>query len=203
MERTGTLSYMGMYDYDNTLFDTFQLPAGVDKDNLIISLLSECAELEALYPSAPTFKKILGAWSANRLPSWERVKAAFEAEYSPIENTDRYEDITDTTDHTANGTEKWTDSSTNKANATNQVNAYNDGIVDHDKSNTEGTGSGTHDGSDSTTEKTTYKHVNHTHGNIGVTTNQQMIKEEIELRQYDIDDYIINDFIKKFCITVY
>lgn len=203
MERTGTLSYMGMYDYDNTLFDTFQLPAGVDKDNLIISLLSECAELEALYPSVPTFKKILGAWSANRLPAWERVKAAFEAEYSPIENTDRYEDITDTTDHTASGTEKWTDSSTNKANATNQVNAYNDGIVDHDKSNTEGTGSGTHDGSDSTTEKTTYTHTNHTHGNIGVTTNQQMIREELELRQKDVDDYIINDFIKKFCITVY
>ncbi len=203
MERTATLSYMGMYDYDNTLFDNFHLPDAVDRDNLIISLLSECAELEALFPSAPTFKKILGAWSANRLPAWERVKAAFDAEYSPIENTDRYEDVTDTTDHTASGTEKWTDSSSNSANSTNQVNAYNDGIVDHDKNKTEGSGSGTHDGTDSTTEKTVLTHVNHTHGNIGVTTNQHMIMEEMELRKHDIDDYIINDFIKKFCITVY
>ena len=114
MERTGTLSYMGMYDYDNTLFDNFQIPAGVDKDNLIISLLSECAELEALYPSAPTFKKILGAWSANRLPSWERVKTALEEEYSSIENTNRFEDITDTTDRTESGKENWTDKSNSK-----------------------------------------------------------------------------------------
>lgn len=203
MERTGTLSYMGMYDYDNTLFDNFQLPAGVDKDNLIISLLSECAELEALYTSVPTFKKILGAWSANRLPSWERVKTALEEEYSTIENTNRFEDITDTTDRTESGKENWTDKSNSKTNSTNQVNAYNDGIVDHDKSNTTGDGTGSHDGTNSTTEKTTYTHTNHTHGNIGVTTNQQMIREELELRQLDIDDYIINDFIKKFCITVY
>lgn len=45
--------------------------------------------------------------------------------------------------------------------------------------------------------------VIHTHGNIGVTTNQQMVQAEVELRQTDIYSIIVNEFIDKFCIGVY
>ena len=45
--------------------------------------------------------------------------------------------------------------------------------------------------------------VIHTHGNIGVTTNQRMVQAELELRQTDIYSIIVNEFIDKFCIGVY
>jgi hypothetical protein len=40
-------------------------------------------------------------------------------------------------------------------------------------------------------------------GNQGVTTTQQMIREEQSLAKFNIDDYIINEFKKRFCILLY
>lgn len=40
-------------------------------------------------------------------------------------------------------------------------------------------------------------------GNQGVTTTQQMIREEQELAKFNIDDYIIEEFKKRFCIMLY
>lgn len=45
------------------------------------------------------------------------------------------------------------------------------------------------------------KHRGHLHGNIGVTTNQQMIESEIQLRSsYSIYLIIYNDIIRELCI---
>lgn len=57
------------------------------------------------------------------------------------------------------------------------------------------------DTTESTNEST---HEGRTHGNIGVTTSQQMLESEMVLRtKYYIMDIIINDFISKFCLRVY
>ena len=41
------------------------------------------------------------------------------------------------------------------------------------------------------------------HGNIGVTTSQQMIMSEREVAEFCMVDYIVNDFISRFCVMVY
>ena len=45
--------------------------------------------------------------------------------------------------------------------------------------------------------------INHMHGNIGVTTTQQMIREYRDVSKFDIDDYIVDSFKARFCIQVY
>ena len=40
-------------------------------------------------------------------------------------------------------------------------------------------------------------------GNIGLTTTQQMIKEQREVVQFNVIDVIIKDFIDRFCLKVY
>ena len=40
-------------------------------------------------------------------------------------------------------------------------------------------------------------------GNIGVTTTQQMIKEQREVVQFSTERYIIDSFIDRFCLLVY
>lgn len=47
------------------------------------------------------------------------------------------------------------------------------------------------------------KHGLHSHGNIGVTTNQEMINEELELRRYDLYKQIALLFEDEFTIPVY
>ena len=48
-----------------------------------------------------------------------------------------------------------------------------------------------------------YTHNAHVYGNIGVTTSQQMIMQELELNKMNIYTIIIDDFKKKFCLSVY
>lgn len=49
----------------------------------------------------------------------------------------------------------------------------------------------------------TYEHHAHIFGNIGVTTSQQMIQQQLELDKMNIYTIIIEDFKKKFCLSVY
>jgi hypothetical protein len=53
--------------------------------------LVECAEFEFLYPAPEVAKTIIGIWSRKELPYWNRVYAASQAEYNPIENYRRNE----------------------------------------------------------------------------------------------------------------
>ena len=47
------------------------------------------------------------------------------------------------------------------------------------------------------------EHGGHIHGNIGVTTNVQMISGELELRKFDIYETIANMFEEEFIVRVY
>lgn len=47
------------------------------------------------------------------------------------------------------------------------------------------------------------KHSGRTHGNIGVTTSQQMIEAERKVSEFNIIDYITDSFKRRFCLMVY
>lgn len=94
MSRGANLSIMGLYNNDPTVLDLMVFPEGftanqikTTKDNILI----ECAELEFLYPNPTVAKTIIGVWSAKEKPYWDRVYAAAQAEYNPIENYRRNE----------------------------------------------------------------------------------------------------------------
>lgn len=56
-------------------------------------------------------------------------------------------------------------------------------------------------GTENITESTT--HSIRAHGNIGVTTTQQMLQSERELVQFNIYDYIADSFHNEFCLLIY
>ena len=58
-----------------------------------------------------------------------------------------------------------------------------------------GTTSGENSGSE--------QYEEHRHGNIGVTTNQQMISEELELRKRFFYETVFTDLDKYLCLTIY
>lgn len=86
-----TMSPLGLYRWDDTIFDLMQIPSALDKPTLIDNLLSETAELEVLYPNPVVFKNLVGVWSAKQLDIWNRLYATTQYEYNPIENYNRYE----------------------------------------------------------------------------------------------------------------
>ena len=57
MKMTGSsISILGLYQFDPTIFDNLQLPDGLDKDELVSNILIEGADLEVLYPNADFIK---------------------------------------------------------------------------------------------------------------------------------------------------
>lgn len=97
------LSILGLYDYDPTIFDGLQLPTAADitdeadkvadpwipnKQAFIEYLCMECAELELVYPSAPTLSKMISVWSRARQPVWKALYNTLLYKYNPIWNKD-------------------------------------------------------------------------------------------------------------------
>ena len=114
MGRAVNLSPLGLYNWDQSIFDLMQIPSALDKPTLIDNLLSETAELEVLYPNPVVFKNLVGVWSAKQIDIWNRLYATTQYEYNPIENYNRYETGSDsgTGRTTHSGTDTTTETTT-------------------------------------------------------------------------------------------
>lgn len=221
------LTVEGLYNYDNTLFDGFNVPEGLVKQIAIDTILMRTRELEILYPDFVYMKNRITIWSNKYQINWKKLYDTTVLEYNPIENYDRMEDWTDTDDETTtsardntrntNNTVKSTSTNEimNNVNVTDQNTAFNAGLADHAKQITDGdttengTITNTETGKDTENESVnggrTGKHTRtgRSHGNIGVTTSQQMIQSERDLVVFNLYDVIAESFIENFCLMVY
>ena len=209
-----TISLLTMVNEDDTIInDTyFPLPTGLSHTDLDPLLLAETAELEILYPEPETLKTVIKAWATVRGPAWTKMQAALTAQYNPISNYDRTESWTDTHNLTNtkehHGTSSSASQSSGSGTDTGTVAGYNSTEwTNKDRQSSSSTGStqsqGAADFMDTDRDTGTLTRSGSVSGNIGVTTNQQMIQAELELRQMDIYRIIINEFIKMFCLGVY
>lgn len=175
-----TMSVLGLYQYDNTLFDALTLPDGIDRETVVSSIIAQCAGLPTMYPNPDIFKLMLKAWTARKLPIWERLYKTTQLEYNPIENYDRIEEWED--ESAGNGDGSSRDSAT----------AFNSERLKTAAGN---------EYESRTSNKATHK--GRTHGNIGVTSAQTMIMQEREISTFDIYEVITSDFADAFCVGVY
>ena len=214
---TGTLSILGLWMYDNTLFDNMQLPDGVDAGLVRDTILTDFSDLEVLYPSAPFMKQMIELWSRRELPTWKRVFNAMQLEYNPIENYDRIEDWTDSRNNSAKTTETASGSSLDNTStirngtAEHKVAGYNDsGLVRQAEDDTSEVGSDRAERNINNSTVTAGEGLEHgtrkgrIHGNIGVTTSQQMLQAELNIApELNIVQYIAKSFKMRFCVLVY
>ena len=240
MSRGTRLSIMGLYQYNDNLFSFMHYPEGMtdlEKRSILYEILTECAELEVLYPDWQTMHIMISAWSAIELPVWQRIYNASKLEYNPIENYNRTETETitdnrneahsgnDMNQHsgkdTSSGSMTGSETHSGTDTATNKITAYDaNTLYDHDSNNMvhghkvsdTNTTSGsltygklevfTHGESIAHTGSTTRE--NHTAGNIGVTTSQQMLQQEIDIAPaLNVAKIIIESFRERFCLLVY
>ena len=246
------LSILGMYNYDNSVFDDFQLPERVPRNMFLNNLLLECAEFGCIYPDTDFFKMALKSWSEMELSTWNWLLDTQHYEYNPIWNVDVHDseridnketrNLQGTNNETRNlagtnnNTKNLTTTDTGTVNTAFSgndiqevdVNAFNSGSGTRREttttrygkneletrnlsSNTSGTdnyqstdtGTDNYTSTDTGTIDNNNKREFYKRGNQGVTTTQQMIREEQALAKFNIDDYIINEFKKRFCILLY
>lgn len=230
------MSIMGLYDYDNTIFDNFLLPSGLDKNILIMNILAELAELEVLYPNPNIMKTIIGFWSSKEVGIWSKLVNTTNFVYNPIWNKDGIEVYTDketrdlhnngtiTRDLQNNTTETRNLETDAKNNGVDTTNNYTFGFNEPTETasgkndvafgsgnNTKNTGTvgnantdtGTIGNVVADTGTILHEYSQKAQGNIGVTTTQEMIKQEREVVKLNVTNYIIDSFKQRFCLLVY
>ena len=201
-----TLSILGLYQDDNTIFDDMALPETehINKEDLINNLLMELCELEILYTDPTFMKQAIKVWSNKRVETWQRLADTMDYEYNPIWNKDVKD--TEYIKRTKDENRTYSDqaSSSSSGTNTNQGIAFNSNTFqDREKDISSGSMSST---DNATTRDAGYNDENRTYvsqGNQGVTTTQQMIKEEREVVQFNMYDIIIREFKTRFCLLVY
>ena len=89
---TAKWTLMGMYNYDDTIFNDMILPAGIDADLFKQSLLVEKGEFEVLFPNPSFMKNAIKIWSSKWFRTFSEWLKGTQAEWNPIYNYDRYEE---------------------------------------------------------------------------------------------------------------
>lgn len=198
------LTLIGLTNYDPNLWDGLRLPEGVDKDTLIGTMLTRGGEMEVLYSNIDFFKSMLPVWSNKWYRTIDKWVKAFNTEYSPLENYDRYEEWTEAHTGSNHGNASNNTSSNANGSTESKVSAYDSSVYqpkDFDESHNNGSSTGTE--TISGNNKSDDKHIGHLHGNIGVTSSQQMLQQEIEISRFSLYDNISELFLSEIVIPIY
>ena len=89
------LTLIGLYNYDQTLFNGLTFPDGIDKDIAVNEILLRANEFCVLYTD-PDFMKIqIGIWGQKHYRTFDKWVKALAEEFNPLHNYDRHEEIED------------------------------------------------------------------------------------------------------------
>lgn len=213
---------------DQTLFDLLELPEGIDKETVVDNILLEGGEFEVLYADPEFMRNAIGMWGRKHYYTFDKWIKAQGIDYNPLENYDRQEDWSDTGNRGESSQARRDSGNTRtfdnqdkrtldtEVNTENTVSAYDSSSYQpSDKAETTNSGTDTVDysgtikdefgegSSGQTTENKKDVHTGRTHGNIGVTTSQQMLQSEYDVARFNIVEQITDIFILEFTIPVY
>lgn len=197
------LSILGLYRWNNNIFQDMALPEGINRETATWQILEDCAELEILHSDPDYMQQSIKQWSQAMLPNWQKMIDALTAEYNPIWNKDgtiretyTYGAIVQSGSGSGNGSTSSTEH--------DKVAGFNSDST-HERE--ERTGSNTSQSATSTNTRQE-AHTDTTErieqGNIGVTESSAMVRHEIELRaEFNIYQIIADDFKRTYCLMVY
>lgn len=189
----------------------------LDVELLKSVLVERCGLLTPLYSEPETMKEVISIWFRSHQWNIEHIIELIKTKYSPLENYDRHENLqrgkTDTRNRTESRTQEYSENGTVNTSETTErtVAAFNTSAYSPaDKTErggttgTETTGSteGATTGNESGTENE--RAENYIHGNIGVTTSQQMFLSEVDLlRGFNAYQFIVEMFAKDLMLSIW
>lgn len=190
---------IALYNFDPTIFDGLKMPTAADLDpnleyiddyptlsnaDLRDELLLQIGELSPVYSKPDVLKHSISVWARVHKLEWLKLWQSTIYKYNPIWNKDG----------TYTETRSGGGSTTYGRTDTNNVTGFDTNSFSPNEQNVAG-GTDSNLFNDSLTRTES--------GNIGVTTTQQMLKEEREAAVFNIYDHIIEAFKKRFCIMIY
>lgn len=206
---TAKITLAGFYNYNSSLFDDIKLSPLIDKETLINNIVLEGSEFEVLYSNYEFFKRTSEHFFTLNYDLYNRWAEDLAKEYEPLENYDRQEHWTDKFD----GKEDTTSSSNSNdvsdgnTNQIQKISSFDSSELVNDSANSGSAHNEANNTSNATGEQlqdNLATHDGRVHGNIGVTTSQQMLDAELELRQkWQLIKIITDMYLSEMTIRVY
>ena len=187
------------------MFDEFIIQPELNRDVLINTIIDKCAMYPPIYTDLTLLTMKINNFFMKNQHTFKKLYDACTIDYNMIDNYDRKETYTTTDDQNITDNAIYS-SSTNQS-------GINSTLVSPDDSNNfiNDTRLETSDNSQLSStnnvtniSKNTRSHQLHAYGNIGVTTSQQMLESELEIRpKLNIYEIIANFFFTEFVIYTY
>lgn len=207
-------------------FEGAYVPEPLNLETCLSAIMVRCGLLTPCYNDPDTFRKITAIWFERKQWTFEHLIKIIQAEYDPIENVfeERTEDTTHGHTETRSGGYKDSESGTDQVDiqdsgtdsTTNTISAFNsttyqpdnktellhglktdrDTTYGHETERVYNNEKMTHGGTDKLTVKR--------HGNVGVTSADELINQELQLlRHFDIYGYIAELFEAENMLMIY
>lgn len=225
------LTLWGMNEYlDGTLLDFLSesLPGDTfDADMMEELIYMECGDLFPYYQVPLYCKAQIKNFFDRNKEQFKRVWEALYSEYNPIENYDRIEAWSDSHSESTRDSESLSMSSSESvsaltsssdsqsSSATGDISAFNSPTLQPQSASsgnaqtagrttndTRGTSNSLRAGLNVKDNIARDEHRGRVHGNIGVTTSQQMIQQSIELGSFDIYIWVVTLFRKNIISSI-
>ena len=203
-----------LYADDAQLFSGLDTYLPTDEDHSIglsdfVTLaLAELGELQTIFPTAAALKAFLGTWGKLHAANWTRMQDALVVTYNPIHNYDRTEEEGETV---TTGSTTTSSSSTAESGVEdrqdylagfNSVAGPSSNPTTRSKTSPGRKVDGI--GTDELTAEVGRTRDLHVSGNIGITTNQDMVTAELEMRdKYNLYYLILDEFRRDICVEVW
>lgn len=200
------MNFINLIDlYGYSMFDNIVYPQNLDKNVIINTIMDNCAMYTPIYTDINLLTMKINNFFLKYQNTFNKLYDAYSIDYNIIDNYNRKESYTTTDDQNVTDNAIYSSS-------TNQT-GINSSLVSPDDSNNfvNDTRLETSDNSKLSStnnvtniSKNTRSHELHAYGNIGVTTSQQMLESELEIRpKLNIYEIIANFFFKEFVLYTY
>lgn len=186
--------------HHNDIFEDIVIPEGIDRNTLLQRIMIRCGEFSVMHTDIEYMHHQILNFFQIHYHTFDKWIKALNVEYDPIENYNRYEEYEGSGSNEASGSSSGT--STGSTTDTLTKAAFNSSGYEPYEKDT-GSTSTSDTGSTSSDGEYEDEHTSHIHGNIGVTTSQQMLQSEIDLYRFNIYMAIADMFCDEFCIMVY
>lgn len=184
-------------------FDDADIDERLDKEELKMAILARCGTLLPLYTNSEMFKSFSDSFFKQRNKIISKLIDTTEFDYNPIDNYDRREEVHRVYDEDTTNKNTTTGESNNTSSQENQTAAYDSSNYQpKDKVTGNGETKDTTTGNGSATSDITEDTTTRTHGNIGVTTTQNMIESERKVVLFNVYHWIAIEFEQNFFICV-
>lgn len=207
--------------YDIDIFENCTVPAPLNMTMVKSEIMKRCGLLRPVYGEPEVFKALTKMWFDSNQWNFDHIVKIINANYSPIENvyeSDHYTNKHTGTDKRAYGgkdidTLSGTDTVTDGSATTHDVSAFNSSGYQPSSKDSNSGDIDTKYGKKDTlefgkTDDFTHGHIETydrlRHGNIGVTTNDQLILEELAmLEKFNPYDWIAAKFERENFLQIY